>query len=90
VIARVRRARTPEAFALACLLVQIGRLAGPAQRRGLYASVWDAYGAAVPSRRARVLRALLAEAETLEASTLERSVPARLDELVPVPPRRPG
>jgi hypothetical protein len=64
--------------------VQITRLAHPAERRGLLAAVTDTHGAAVPERRAQVLRALLAEAEAIEARARGGPVGAELAEWVPV------
>lgn len=82
-VVRIGRARGPEPFALACLLVQIDRLGRPVQR-GFLAAVEDTYGEAIPSRRAGVLRALLAEARTIEAAARERSDGAALAALLPI------
>jgi hypothetical protein len=84
VIVRVGPVPEPEQLALASLLVEIGRLARPGRRRGLLAAVEDAYGAAVPARRARVLRALLAEAEAAEAAPGSPFTPAELAVFGPV------
>ena len=74
----------PEQLALASLRVQIGRLARPGRRGGLLAAVEDAYGAAVPARRARVLRALLAEAESAEAAPGSPFTRTELTAFIPV------
>jgi hypothetical protein len=88
VTARIGRERVPEQLALASLLVQIDRLARPSERRSLLAAVTDTYGAAVPERRARVLGALLAEAEAVEARARRRSARSELAAWVPVVRRR--
>ena len=81
---RVGPVPEPEQRALASLLVEVGRLARPARRRGLPAAVEDAYGAAVPARRARVLRALLAEAAAAETAPGSPFTPAEFAAFVPV------
>jgi hypothetical protein len=78
VIVRVGAELTQEQFALANLLVYVERLARPAQRRGLFDAIWDTYGAGVPSRRVRILRALLAEARDAEAAAWQRSAQTAL------------
>ena len=83
-IVRVGAERTGEQLALASLLVYVERLARPAQRRGLLDAIWDTYGAGVPSRRARILRSLLAEARDAEAAAWQRSVLTPLADLRPV------
>jgi hypothetical protein len=84
VLVRVGPVPEPEQRALAALLAEIGRLARPGRRRGLLAAVEDAYGAAVPARRARVLRALLAEAEAAEPAPWTPLTAAELAAFVPV------
>jgi hypothetical protein len=88
VLVRIGSERTAEEFYLGALLVQIDRLARPAVRRSLLAAVHDTYGAAVPARRARVLRALLAEARADEAHGRRRAAQAELAVWVSV--ARPG
>jgi len=48
------------------------------------AAVEDGYGAAVPARRARVLRALLVEAETAEAAPVSPFTRTELAAFIPV------
>ena len=83
-IVRIGADTCAEQRALACLLVQVGRLARPARRRQLLDAVWDTFGVGVPSRRAAVLRALLAEAEHADAAARHRSVQVELTSLPPV------
>jgi hypothetical protein len=66
----------------------MGGLNRAAVQRRLMAAVVDTYGAAVPSRRAKVLRALLAEAETAQAQEFGSASRQDLAALVPV--ARPG
>jgi hypothetical protein len=56
----------------------------PAQRRQLLEAVWDTYGVGVPSRRAKILRALLVEAEHAEAAMWRWSAQADITSLAPV------
>jgi hypothetical protein len=84
VIVRIGAETDEEQRALASLLVRVGRLGRPAQRRQLLEAVWDTYGVGVPSRRATILRALLAEAEHAEAAMRHWSARADLTSLAPV------
>jgi hypothetical protein len=84
VIVRIGTEANAEQRALAGVLVRVERLARPGQRRQLLEAVWDTYGAGVPARRARILRALLAEARDAETVAWQRSVQTPLADLRPV------
>jgi hypothetical protein len=84
VIVRIGAERTLEQFALASLLARVERLARPSWCRGLLDAIWDTYGAGVPSRRVKILRSLLAEAEEAEAAMWRWSAQADITSLAPV------
>jgi hypothetical protein len=73
-----------EQRALGRLVVQIGRLPRPGQRRHFHHAIWDTYAVGVPSRRARILGWFLAEAEQAEAAAWRWSAQAELASLTPV------
>jgi hypothetical protein len=84
VTVRIGTETNAEQRALAGVLVRVERLARPAQRRQLIEAIWDTYGIGVPSRRATILRSLLAAAEHAEAAAWRWSAQAELTSLAPV------
>ena len=84
VIVRIGAEVGPEQRVLARLVVQIGRLPRPGQRRHFHHAVWDAYAVGVPARRAEVLGCFLADAEQAEAAAWRLSAQAPLAGLAPV------
>jgi hypothetical protein len=83
-IVRIGTEATAEQRALAALLVRVERIGRPGHRRQLLEAIWDTYGVGVPSRRAKILRGLIAEAEHAEATARRRSARAGLSSLTPL------